>query len=97
MEVVTIFDFLPHCGDVDDIFFWWFGEVRSTENTIEGDHGKSFTSAACKTRQSPYVHPGSPLLVLLGVTNAVRWLLKEDDGEAESAKSEMMVASSVLL
>ena len=21
MEVVTIFDFLPHCGDVDDIFF----------------------------------------------------------------------------
>ena len=20
-EVVTIFDFLPHCGDVDDIFF----------------------------------------------------------------------------
>ena len=27
---------------------------------------------------------------------AVRWFLKEDDGEAESAKSEMMVASSVL-
>ena len=34
MEVVTIFDFLPHCGDVDDIFLWWFGEVCSTENTI---------------------------------------------------------------
>ena len=44
-----------------------------------------------------HLHPGSPLLVLLGVTNAVRWLLEEDDGEAESAKSEMMVASSVLL
>ena len=57
MEVVTIFDFLPHCGDVDDIFFWWFGEVRSTENTI---------------------------------------CIQEDNGEAESAKSEMMVASSVL-
>ena len=69
----------------------------STENTIEGDHGKSFTSAACKPRQPPYFHPGSPLLVLLGVTNAVRWLLEEDDGEAELAKSEMMVASSVLL
>ena len=69
----------------------------STENTIEGDHGKSFASAACKPRQPPYLHPGSPLLVLLGVTNAVRWLLEEDDGEAESAKSEMMVASSVLL
>ena len=26
----------------------------------------------------------------------MRWFLKEDDGEAESAKSEMMVASSVL-
>ena len=26
----------------------------------------------------------------------VRWFLEEDDGEAESAKSEMMVASSVL-
>ena len=62
MEVVTIFDFLPHCGDVDDIFLW-FGEVRSTENTIEGDHGKSFASAACKPRQPPYLHPGSPLLV----------------------------------
>ena len=71
MEVVTIFDFLPHCGDVDDIFFLWFGEVRSTENTIEGDHGKSFASAACKPRQPPYLHPGSPLLVLLGVL--VRW------------------------
>ena len=78
-------------------FFVWFGEVRSTENTIEGDHGKSFASAACKPRQPPYLHPGSPLLVLLGVTNAVRWLLEEDDGEAESAKSEMMVASSMLL
>ena len=30
-------------------------------------------------------------------TSAVRWLLEEDDGEAESAKSEMMVALSVLL
>ena len=30
-------------------------------------------------------------------TSAVRWFLEEDDGEAESAKSEMMVASSVLL
>ena len=39
----------------------WFGEVRSTENTIEGDHGKSFASAACKPRQPPYLHPGSPL------------------------------------
>ena len=52
-------------------FFWWFGEVRSTENTIEGDHDKSFASAACKPRQPPYLHPGSPLLVLLGVL--VRW------------------------
>ena len=50
----------------------WYGEVRSAENTIEGDHGKSFA-------------------------RAVRCFLKEDDGEAESAKSEMMVASSVLL
>ena len=48
-------------------FFGWFGEVRSTENTIEGDHGKSFASAACKPRQPPYLHPGIPLLVLLGV------------------------------
>ena len=79
------------------IFCVWFGEVRSTENTIEGDHGKSFASAACKPRQPPYLHQGSPLLVLLGVTNAVRWLLEEDDGEAESPKSEIMVASSVLL
>ena len=46
MEVVTIFDFLTHCGDVDDIFFLWIDEVHSTENTIEGDHGKSFASAA---------------------------------------------------
>ena len=29
--------------------------------------------------------------------SAVRWFLEEDDGEAESVKSEMMVASSVLL
>ena len=58
---------------------------------------KAFTSAASKPRQPPYLRPGSPLLVLLGVTNEVRWLLEEDDGEAESAKSEMMVASSVLL
>ena len=28
--------------------------------------------------------------------SAVRWFLEEDDGEAESAKSEMMVALSVL-
>src|SRR5215216_1794706 len=28
--------------------------------------------------------------------SAVRWFLEEDDGEAELAKSEMMVASSVL-
>ena len=42
-------------------FFWWFGEVRSTENTIEGDHGKSSASAACKPRQPPYLHLGSPL------------------------------------
>ena len=61
MEVVTIFDFLPHCGDVDDIFFGWFGKVRLTENTIEGDHGKSFASATCKPSQPPYLHPGSPL------------------------------------
>ena len=60
------------------IFFVWFGEVRSTKNTIEGDHSKSFASAACKPRQPP------------------RWFLEEDDGEAESAKSEMMVASSML-
>ena len=26
----------------------------------------------------------------------MRWFLEEDDGEAESAKSEMMVASSVI-
>ena len=30
-------------------------------------------------------------------TSVVRWFLEEDDGEAESVKSEMMVASSVLL
>ena len=110
MEVVTIFDFLPQCGDVDDIFFWWFGEVCSTENTIEGDHGKSFASAACKPRQLPYLHPGSPLnqrmckctsttrstSVSSVQLNAVIWFLEEDEGEAESAKSEMMVASSVL-
>jgi len=30
-------------------------------------------------------------------TSAVRWFHEEDDGEAESAKSEMMVALSVLL
>ena len=29
-------------------------------------------------------------------TSAVRWFLEEDDGEAELAKSEMMVASSML-
>ena len=29
-------------------------------------------------------------------TSVVRWFLEEDDGEAGSAKSEMMVASSVL-
>ena len=100
MEVVTIFDFLLHCGDVDDIFLWWFGEVRSTENTIEGDHGKSFASAACKPRQPPYLYPGSPLNQRTSTTrstSAVRWFLEEDDGEAESAKSEMMIASSVLL
>ena len=68
-------------------------------DTIEGDHGKSFTSAACKPRQPPYLHPGSPLnqRTSTTITNAVRWLLEEDDGEAESGKSEMMVASSVLL
>ena len=77
MEVVTIFDFLPHCGDVDDIFF-----LVVWRSAFDREH---------------HLHPGSPLLVLLGVTNAVRWLLEEDDGEAESAKSEMMVASSVLL
>ena len=48
MEVVTIFEFLAHCSDVDDLFLW-FGVVRSTEHTTEGDHGKSFTSAACKS------------------------------------------------
>ena len=63
MEVVTIFEFLAHCGDVDD-FFLWFGEVRSTENTIEGVHGKSFASVACKLRQLPYLHPGGPLLLV---------------------------------
>ena len=30
-------------------------------------------------------------------TSVVIWFLEEDDGEAELAKSEMMVASSVLL
>ena len=78
----------------------WFGKVRSTENTIEGDHVKSFTSAACKPRQPPYLHPGSPLNQITSTTrstSAVRWFLEEDDGEAESVKSEMMVASSVLL
>ena len=29
-------------------------------------------------------------------TSAVRWFLEEENGEAESAKSEMMVASSML-
>ena len=74
--------------------------MRSTENTIEGDHGKSFASAARKPRQPPYLHPGSPLNQRTNTTrstSAVRWFLEEDDGEAKSAKSEMMVASSVLL
>ena len=73
--------------------------MRSTENTIEGDHGKSFASAAFKLRQPPYLHPGSPLnqrTSTTGSTSAVRWFLEEDDGEAESAKSEMMVALSIL-
>ena len=39
----------------------WFGEVHSTENTIEGDDGKWFASVACKPGQPPYLHPGSPL------------------------------------
>ena len=100
MEVVTIFDFLPHCGDVEISRTLWFGEVRSTENTIEGDHDKSFASAACKPRQPPYLHPGSPMNQRTSTTRStsvVRWFLEEDDGKAESAKSEMMVASSVLL
>ena len=45
------------------------------------------------------MHPGSPLNQRTSTTrstSAVRWFLEEDDGEAESAKSEMMVASSVL-
>ena len=84
----------------------WFGEVRSTENTIEGDHGKSFASAARKPRQPPYLHPRSPLnqrtrkctstIASSVQLSAVRWFLEEDEGEAELAKSEMMVASSVL-
>ena len=81
----------------------WFGEVRSTENTIEGDHGTSFASVAYKPRKPPYLHPGSPLnqrtrkcTSTTLYTSAVRWFLEEDDGEAKSAKSEMMVASSVL-
>ena len=60
----NLFEFLAHCGDVNDFFisvFLWFGEVRSTENTIEGDHGKWFASAAYKPRQPPYLHLGSPL------------------------------------
>ena len=82
------------------IFCVWFGEVRSTENTIERDHGKSFASAACKPRQPPYLHLGSLLNQRTSTTrstSAVRWFLEEDDGEAESAQSEMMVASSMLL
>ena len=79
--------------------------MRSTENTIEGDHGKSSASVACKPRQPPYLHTGSSLNQRMRKctsttsrsTSAVRWFLEEDDGEAESAKSEMMVASSVLL
>ena len=74
--------------------------MRLTENTIEGDHGKSLASVACKPRQPPNLHPGSPLNQRTSTTrstSAVRWFLEEDDGEAESAKSEMMVASSVLL
>ena len=39
----------------------WFGEVHSTENTVEGNHGKSYASAAYKRRQPPHLHPGSPL------------------------------------
>ena len=68
--------------------------MRSTENTIEGDHGKSFASAAYKPRQPPYLHPGSPFNQRTSTTSStsvVRWFLEEDDGEAESAKSEMMV------
>ena len=67
--------------------------MRSTENTIEGDHGKSFASAAGEPRQPPYLHPRSTTRS----TSAVRWFLEEDDGDAGSAKSEIMVASSVLL
>ena len=76
MEVVTIFDFLPHCGDVDDIFFGG-GLAKCVRRRTPFASRKSFTS----TNRS---------------TSAVRWFLEEDDGEAESAKSEMMVASSVL-
>ena len=65
--------------------------MRSTENTIEGDHGKSFASAACKPR------PRKSFTSTTRSTSAVIWFLEEDDGEAESVKSEMMVASSVLL
>ena len=61
MEVVTIFYFLPHCVTSTISRMVWFGKVRSMENAIGGDHGKSFASAACKSRQPPYLHPGSPL------------------------------------
>ena len=84
--------------------------MRSMENTIEGDHGKSFASVACKPRQPPYLHIGNPLnqrtrkctittstIASSVQLSAVRWFLEEDDGEAESTKSETMVASSVLL
>ena len=76
MEVVTIFDFLPHCDDVDDIFF--DGLAKCVRRRTPFASRKSFTST---TRS----------------TSAVRWFLEEDIGEAESAKSEMMVASSGLL
>ena len=67
-------------------------EVRSTENTVEGDHGKSVASAACKLRQPPYLHPGSPLNQRTSTTRSTSVVISE----AESAKSEMMVGSSVL-
>ena len=57
-----------------------------------------------RSQVPPYLHPGSPLNQRTRIctsttrsTSAVRWFLEEENGEAESAKSEMMVASSVLL
>ena len=77
MELVTIFYFLPHCGDVDDFFSGLVKCVRRRTPLRETTVSRS---------QVPPASRDNHLICI-----------QEDNGEAESAKSEMMVASSMLL